>query len=45
MSSKVESIGDDRSRWTIKAPVERRVELVTTITEDHPNEAIAWKSD
>jgi len=41
----VESLESDRSRWTIKAPAGTSVELVTTITEDKPNEAIAWKSD
>jgi uncharacterized membrane protein len=41
----VESLGGDRSRWTIKAPAGTSVQLVTTITEDHPNRAIAWKSD
>lgn len=42
---RVESIGGDRSRWTIKAPAGTAVELVTTVTEDHPNRSIAWKSD
>jgi uncharacterized membrane protein len=41
----VESLGSDRSRWTIKAPAGAAVEVVTTITEDRPNQAIAWKSD
>lgn len=42
---RVEALGGDRSRWTIKAPAGTSVEVVTSITEDKPNEAIAWKSD
>jgi uncharacterized membrane protein len=42
---RIESLGGDRSRWTIKAPAGSSVEIVTIITEDHPNRAIAWKSD
>jgi uncharacterized membrane protein len=41
----VEDLGGGRSRWTIKAPLGATVELVTTITEDRPGEAIAWKSE
>lgn len=41
----IETLGGDRSRWTIKAPAGSSVEVVTSITEDKPNEAIAWKSD
>ncbi|MBV9527794.1 SRPBCC family protein [Sphingomonas sp.] len=41
----VETLGGDRSRWTIKAPAGASVELVTTVTEDRPNQAIAWTSD
>ena len=42
---KVERLDDKRSRWTIKAPAGSAVELVTAITEDRPDEAIAWKSE
>jgi uncharacterized membrane protein len=42
---RVESLGGDRSRWTIKAPAGSSVEVVTTLTEDRPGHAIAWKSD
>lgn len=42
---KVESLGDDKSRWTIKAPAGTTVELVTAITDDRPGELIAWKSE
>jgi uncharacterized membrane protein len=41
----VEKLGAKRSRWTIKAPGGSSVELVTRITEDKPNEAIAWESE
>lgn len=41
----VERLDSDRSRWMIKAPGGSTVELVTSITEDRPNEAIAWKSE
>lgn len=42
---RVESLDGGRSRWTIKAPAGTTVELVTTITEDRPNQLIAWKSE
>jgi uncharacterized membrane protein len=41
----VEKLGAKRSRWAIKAPGGSSVELVTRITEDKPNEAIAWESE
>ena len=41
----VETLDGGRSKWTIKAPAGTTVELVTRITEDKPNEAIAWKSE
>lgn len=41
----VEDLGDGRSRWTIKAPLGSTVELVTRITEEVPNDLIAWKSE
>lgn len=41
----VEDLGDERSKWTIKAPLGSSVELVTRITEDRPAEAIGWKSE
>jgi uncharacterized membrane protein len=39
------TMGDGTSKWTIKAPAGTTVEVVTRITEDKPNEAIAWESD
>jgi uncharacterized membrane protein len=39
------TMGDGSSKWTIKAPAGTSVEVVTRITEDTPNEAIAWESD
>jgi uncharacterized membrane protein len=41
----VEDLGAGRSKWTIKAPLGATVELVTTMTEDRPGDAIAWKSE
>jgi uncharacterized membrane protein len=42
---RVEELDDKTSRWTIKAPAGSTVDLVTRITEDRPNEAIAWVSE
>lgn len=41
----VQKLDDKRSRWMIKAPAGTSVQLVTRITEDKPNEAIAWESE
>ena len=41
----VEDLGDGRSKWTIKAPLGSSVEVITRITDDHPGEVIAWKSE
>lgn len=41
----VEDLGDGRSRWTIKAPFGSTVDLLTRITDDRPNECIAWASE
>ena len=40
----VEMLGNKTSRWTIKAPAGRTVELTTEITHDVPGERIAWRS-
>lgn len=40
----IEELPDSLTRWTIKAPLGRKVELVTRITEDKPGELIAWES-
>ena len=40
----VEVIDSTRSRWVAKAPVGKRVEWEAEITEDRPNEVIAWRS-
>ena len=42
---RVENLGDGRSKWTIKAPLGSTVELTTRITEELPNDRIAWKSE
>jgi uncharacterized membrane protein len=36
--------GEKRAVWTIKAPAGRTVEIETEITEETPDEAIAWQS-
>jgi uncharacterized membrane protein len=36
--------GDRRSRWTAKGPAGKTVSWEAEITEDRPNERIAWKS-
>lgn len=40
----VQVMGDGRSRWKAKAPAGRTVEWDAEITEDRPNEVIAWRS-
>ena len=40
----VEDLGGGRSRWLIKGPAGKDVELVTRIVEDVPAERIAWES-
>lgn len=41
----VQMIDDQRSHWRAKAPAGKIVEWDATITEDRPNEIIAWRSD
>jgi uncharacterized membrane protein len=41
----VEKLDDQRSRWTITAPLGSTVQLVTRITEETPGKAIAWVSE
>ena len=43
--TQVRDLGDNRSRWQIKAPGGGEVELVTKIVEDVPGERIAWESE
>ncbi|MGQ9368359.1 SRPBCC family protein [Azospirillum sp. ST 5-10] len=40
----VEPTGDDRSRWCAEGPLGMRVEWEAEVTEDRPNERIAWRS-
>lgn len=40
----VEVLSETRSRWTAKAPAGRTVSWEAEITEDRPNELIAWRS-
>ena len=41
----VEKLDNERSRWTIEAPMGATVEVVTRIAEDKPGETIAWVSE
>ena len=40
----VEMLGDNRSRWTIKAPGGSSVDVDTRIVEETPGELIVWRS-
>ncbi len=40
----VQSIDDKRSRWVAKGPMDVRAEWDAEITENRPNELIAWRS-
>ncbi len=40
----VQATGDQRSHWVAKAPAGTTVEWDAEITEDKPNEVIAWRS-
>lgn len=41
----VEDLGGGRSRWLIKGPAGKDVELVTKIVEEVPGERLAWESE
>jgi uncharacterized membrane protein len=41
----VVKLDDERSLWTIEAPLGSTVELVTRITADQPGRLIAWESE
>ena len=40
----VQPVGNNRSHWKAKAPAGKTVEWDAEITEDRPNELIAWRS-
>jgi uncharacterized membrane protein len=40
----VETLGDRRSRWTVRGPVGLKIEWEAEIVEDRPGERIAWRS-
>lgn len=42
---RVEIITPHRSRWTVKAPLERTVQWVSYVMEDVENERIAWEAE
>ena len=41
----VDPVGEGRTHWTVKAPAGKTVEWISAITEDRPNETIAWASE
>jgi uncharacterized membrane protein len=41
----VQDLGGGRSRWRIKGPAGKDVELVTKLVEDNPGERLAWESE
>jgi uncharacterized membrane protein len=41
----VSALDQTRSRWVVEGPAGSTVEFETRITEDRPNELIAWESD
>jgi uncharacterized membrane protein len=41
---KVERVDDETSRWTIKGPAGRDVEIVSKLVEDVPGSKLAWES-
>lgn len=41
----IEVLSSSRSRWTVKAPMGQTVEWVAHVTEDIPNERIAWETE
>ncbi|MDX3905128.1 MAG: SRPBCC family protein [Pigmentiphaga sp.] len=42
---RIEVMDERQSRWTVKAPLGKSVQWTSTITEDLPNERIAWETD
>jgi len=42
---KVERVDDRTSRWTIKGPAGRDVEIVSRLVEDVPGSKLAWESE
>lgn len=41
----VEPVAEGRTHWTVKAPAGKTVEWISAITEDRPDETIAWASE
>ena len=41
----VQDLGGGRSRWLIKGPAGKDVELVTKLMDDRPGERLAWESE
>lgn len=41
---RIDVLGPDRTHWVVKAPAGNRVEWDSVLTEDRPNERIAWST-
>lgn len=41
---RIDVLGPDRTHWVVKAPAGTRVEWDSVLTEDSPNERIAWST-
>lgn len=41
----IEVVTPQRSRWTVKAPLQKTEKWTSYVTEDIPNERIAWESE
>ena len=40
----IEDLGDNRSRWTVRGPMDTEVQWTAEITDDEPGSKIAWRS-
>lgn len=41
----VEPVAEGRTHWTVKAPAGKTVEWTSAVTEDQPDQSIAWASE
>jgi uncharacterized membrane protein len=40
----IEDLGDNRSRWTVRGPMDTELQWTAEITDDEPGSKIAWRS-
>jgi uncharacterized membrane protein len=40
----VEDLSDDRHRWTVRTPGDKRLSYETVVTEERAGEVLAWES-